>query len=119
MKRSTMMGAMFFALLAVLMCCAKVPGKVSDKPEVINLAYAKIPQASIVQVALGKDFFRAEGLMVNAKAYDFGKLALAAVMAGEADLATVAETPVARAIIGGTKISVSAIIETSARRWLM
>ena len=45
-------------------------------------------------IALDKGFFRAEGLEVRVKAWPAGKLALEATLAGEVEVATVADTPI-------------------------
>ena len=60
-------------------------------------------------------FFAAEGLRIHEKRFGFGKPALDAVIRGEADLATVAETPLVFAILGGAKLRIAAVIGTSDR----
>ena len=111
-----------FPTIIVLLAAAMVVTgcrKRADHPtaplETLTLAYASLPHASLVHVALAKGFFADEGLKVNPQAHAFGKPALGAVLQGQADLATVAETPVMFAILSGKKICIAAVIETSSR----
>lgn len=103
------------ARLAVAACCLVVligcQGKrVAGHPEKITLALSMLPHASLVHVAAAEGFFAGEGLEVTLQPYQFGKLALDAVLAGKADLATCAETPVVFALLKGQQISVLATI---------
>jgi ABC-type nitrate/sulfonate/bicarbonate transport system substrate-binding protein len=98
-----------------LIACSKGSGKPGPGMMDMTLAYAAIPDVSLVHAALARGFFEAEGLRVRAKPFGFGKLALAAVLAGEADLATVAETPLAFSILEGADIRIAAVIAASDR----
>jgi NitT/TauT family transport system substrate-binding protein len=114
LRRFLTIGLLLAVALAVTGC-----GKQSEKsvgpPESLTMAYVTHPTASLVHVAFVKGFFAEEGLQVNPQPHAFGKPALGAVLQGQADLATVAETPVMFAILNGKKISVAAVIETSNR----
>ncbi|MFZ4617984.1 MAG: ABC transporter substrate-binding protein, partial [Rectinemataceae bacterium] len=107
--------ALIAAVVLLLAACHRDSGKPEARGQVINLAYATLPDTGLVQVALDRGFFAAEGLVVNATAFAFGKLALASLFGGSSDLATVAETPFVLAIMAGEKLSISAVIATSDR----
>lgn len=62
--------------------------------ETITIANANIVFSAPLLVAVEKGFFAAEGLEVNLKEHFFGKLALEEMLRGEADFATVADTPI-------------------------
>jgi ABC-type nitrate/sulfonate/bicarbonate transport system substrate-binding protein len=57
--------------------------------------------------------FEKHGLAVRLDAYPSGKAALEAVLRGEADLATVAETPVMDAVVGGADLRCYASLSES------
>jgi NitT/TauT family transport system substrate-binding protein len=80
----------------------RVPGPV----ESVTIAVATLPQFSLVFVAQERGYFTSEGLAVTLRPYSFGKLALEAVLADQADLATCAETPVVLAELKGQPLAV-------------
>lgn len=63
-------------------------------------------------VAVGKGYFEGEGLKVVVQSYPSGKAALDAVIAGSADVATVAELPVALAVTKGHPVAIFATLST-------
>jgi ABC-type nitrate/sulfonate/bicarbonate transport system substrate-binding protein len=88
-------------------------GPFSDRaaaPEKLTIAVAPIPMSAPIYVAADRGYFRQEGLDVSIEPYAVGKDALAAVLSGKADLATVAETPVMFAVMGGGQLFVIATI---------
>jgi ABC-type nitrate/sulfonate/bicarbonate transport system substrate-binding protein len=114
--KATIVAAVAFATALLLMAaCSKNPGKAAMQKTAINLACVMNPDFSLVHLALAQGYFAAEGLAVNVKPFVIGKLALAALLAGEADLATVLETPVVFAILGGEKIGIAAVVGSSDR----
>ena len=113
--RSWGLPGLVLAALLLAAGCGQRALESSGPPEPLTLAYAALPQATLVLVAFEKGFFAQEGLAVTPQAHPFGKPALGAVLSGEADLATVAETPVMLALLSGREICVSAVIETSSR----
>ena len=68
-----------------------------------------------MNIALVKDYLREEGLDATAQPHAFGKPALLSVINGKADIATVGDTPIVFAVMGGKKITVLAVIQTSNR----
>jgi NitT/TauT family transport system substrate-binding protein len=79
----------------------------------ITVAYTYQPQCTLVHVAVAKGYFVKEGLDVQPLMRTFGKAALETVIGNQADLATVAETPIMFNILKGEKIFVLANIEAS------
>lgn len=111
------MWRMFFAavLLAAMGACQKTPsatdaGQASEK---IIFAYTTQPQSTLIHVAVAKGYFAAQGLEVQSLIHTFGKAALQSVLDGQADIATVAETPVMFNVLKGEKLFVLANIEAS------
>jgi ABC-type nitrate/sulfonate/bicarbonate transport system substrate-binding protein len=89
----------------------------SDKPtgpaEKITIAFTTSPNAALVHIAFAKGYFAEEGLDAVPQPHAFGKLALDAVNAGKADLATAADTPIVFAVMNGRKIMTLAVIQTA------
>lgn len=89
--------------------------KQSGPREQVTIAYSTASNAILMYVALAKGYLAEEGLEVTAQPYAFGKMALNSLLAGKADLATVASTPVMFAIMDGKNITTLASIQTSSR----
>ena len=70
-------------------------------------------------IAEQQGFFADEGLQVTLQRYPFGKLALEAMLRGEAEVATTAETPIMSAGFGKTPFSVIAHYMTSTEQSLV
>lgn len=101
-------------ILAVLLAgCRQAPAPGSERPLPVRLAYTTQLDSALVHLALVRGYFREEGVEVLPTVLSFGKQALGAVLAGEADLATVAETPVMFAALDGERLSVVASIFSS------
>lgn len=113
MARLAVGSLLAFAALAILPLACKPPQEPPGPREKITIAYATIPQSILVHIALQKDYFAAEGLDVTPQPHAFGKVALDAVLAGKADLATVAETPIVLAVTAGKPLYVLTVIQTS------
>jgi ABC-type nitrate/sulfonate/bicarbonate transport system substrate-binding protein len=116
MKRIVLIAvAVIAAIVLPLAACRKGLEKTATGKLVIKLAYATIPHASLVEVALDQGFFTTEGLDIRPMPFAFGKICLDSVLSGKADLATVAETPIVLSILAGKQVVISAVIETSDR----
>lgn len=89
------------------------PQKQTGPPEKITIAYSTASNAILMYIAFAKDYFGEVGLEATPQPHAFGKLALDTVIAGKADLATAADTPIMFAIMGGKKITTLAMIQTS------
>jgi len=83
--------------------------------EPLTIAVGTIPQFSLIHVAQAKGYFTAEGLAVTLQLHPFGKLALASLLDGKADLAACAETPVVFAELRGQHLSLLASTGTSTK----
>jgi NitT/TauT family transport system substrate-binding protein len=101
------------ATAACLFACTRTDRKPAGPPEKVTIAYSATTDAVLAEVAHVKGYFLQEGLEVTPHLHPYGKLALEDLLAGKADFATVAETPVMFAIMKGEKISVIATIENS------
>ncbi len=82
----------------------------ADRKERLVVAATTLPGSAPVYVAKARGMFDDEGLDVEIRTFGAGKLALDAVLRGDADVALVAETPVARAALDGQKPVVFATI---------
>jgi len=100
-------------ILGILLAgCREAPKTPVGQREkaVINLS---LPQASLVQLAFTKGYFASEGLDVALRQQASGKAALQGLLAGNADLATVAETPIVFARMEGNQVSILATVATA------
>ena len=88
---------------------------VVDSPEKITIAYSTAVNAIVMYIAFAKGYLAEEGLDATPQPHAFGKLALDAVLDVQADLATVADTPIVLAVMNGKKITMLAVIQTSNR----
>jgi ABC-type nitrate/sulfonate/bicarbonate transport system substrate-binding protein len=93
--------------------CTRTDNKPAGPSEKITIAYSATTDAVLAEVAQSRGYYREEGLEATARLHPYGKPALEDLLAGNADFATVAETPVMFAIMNGEKISVIATIQTS------
>lgn len=91
------------------------PQKQADPQEKITIAYTTSLNGVLVHIAFSNGYFTEEGLNATPQPHAVGKLALDAVIAGKADLATAADTPIMFAIMGGKKITILAVIQTGNR----
>lgn len=117
MNRVVIRPAAAFCALAVaagFFACTR-----TDQPaeplEKVPIASVPPPYAALVDIALAKGYFRQQGLDVTPHFHSLGKAALDEVLAGKADFATVAATPLISAIMSGQKISIIATIQSSNR----
>ena len=76
------------------------------------LATTPYAGAAPALVAVAKGYFEAEGLKVTVQSHTSGKAALDTVIAGSADVATVAELPVALAAVKGHPVTILATLST-------
>jgi ABC-type nitrate/sulfonate/bicarbonate transport system substrate-binding protein len=69
--------------------------------ETLTIAIGTLPLSAPVYVALDRGYFQKEGLRVNLKEFATGKEALETLLAGKADMATCAETPIMMHLMTG------------------
>jgi NitT/TauT family transport system substrate-binding protein len=98
------------ATVSCLFACDWPEPKSVAPAEKATIAFSSSHNAFLADVALVKGFFQQEGLEVTPHLHAYGKLALDDVLAGTADFATVAETPVMFAILNGADLSIIASI---------
>lgn len=102
-------------LVVTLAGCQKSPPQTKEPLQKVTLAYANLPHSALVHIALAKKYFVEEGLDVQPQVHAFGKLALGSLLAGKADLATAAETPLMFAALKGENFSILASILTASK----
>lgn len=81
--------------------------------QTIVIADSKMLHSSLVYVAMDRGYFAEGGLDIRLQTHAYGRLALAAMLEGKADMATVAEVPFANAIIAGKNAKIVAGINSS------
>jgi NitT/TauT family transport system substrate-binding protein len=116
-RASTVRGngrAAIAAAVAVAVLAACWPRREVRRERVV-LATTTTPNAALVHLAAASGDFVAEGLDVEVRAFSYGQLALAALVAGQADLATAADTPLALALAGDQRLKVLAAIASTHR----
>ena len=93
--------------------CQKQPEEYTGPVEKITVAIGTGPVTSLIHIAFEKDYFANEGLDFVIQQHQSGKSAFNAVVEGEADFATAAETPIMLAVMGGEKIYILATISST------
>ena len=82
--------------------------------EKVTIAYAQSPLASLVTIARDQGFFASRGLNATIKEFEGGKQALVdGLLAGEADIATVADVPISANSFNRNDFRVIATIASS------
>jgi len=112
--RSFLAMLLICGLLFSLLACNRAE-RIAGTPEKVTIAYSTASNAVLVYIAFAKGYFAEEGLEAIPQPHAFGKPALAAVIEGKADIATVGDTPIVFAVMNGAKITTLAAIQTSNR----
>jgi ABC-type nitrate/sulfonate/bicarbonate transport system substrate-binding protein len=81
----------------------------------ITLAEARQPVVALVYVAAARGYFADQGLDVTLQPYSSGKACLNAVLGGNADFGTVAETPLVHSALRGEMTYIVATISHTER----
>lgn len=100
-------------LVVALLTALTIPGCTRrPEPTPVRITYAMpVTVAAIpAYVALDRGFWTAEGLQVDAKMFSSGRLALDALLAKNAQVMSVSETPLVHAILQGNKIFIVATV---------
>lgn len=82
-------------------------------PERLVIATALQPHSALLFIAEERGYFAAEGLDVELRTFSYGRKALRAVLAGEADIGTVSDMPFVAATRAGEQLVAVATIESS------
>ncbi len=101
------------AILGSLFACTRSDHKSAVPTEKITIAYSTPPYTVLIDIAQNRGYFLQEGLEVTLRTYSYGKAAFDALRKGEADVATVGETPFMLAVMKGEKLFIIATIQTS------
>ncbi|MBA4396016.1 MAG: nitrate ABC transporter substrate-binding protein [Syntrophus sp. (in: bacteria)] len=116
-KMNSRFTTLFLVALAVVIifaaACQQQPPKPAVPPQKVTIAYPTTMLSILTHIAFEKGYFLAEGLAVTPQLHGFGKPALQSVLAGKADLALSADTPVMFAVAGGNKIHIVAMVGIS------
>lgn len=94
-------------------------GRTPAPTETLTLAIGSTGFALPYWIAEERGYFADEGLAVRLRPYPIGKLALAGMLRGEADLASSAETPVVFAALRGEDLRIVASYATSSEHQLI
>jgi ABC-type nitrate/sulfonate/bicarbonate transport system substrate-binding protein len=81
----------------------------------LAFAVARLPLSLPIYVAQANGYFEAENLQLRVDDCEIGRACLERLLAGQADLATAADSPIVLASLRGAKFSVIATIATSRR----
>ncbi|AUB83989.1 ABC transporter substrate-binding protein [Candidatus Thiodictyon syntrophicum] len=95
-------------VVVVAVALARLAWLTPPPPEPLVIAIADSLLGVPLRVAEQEGFFTAQGLAVTLRLYPTGKLALDALLRGQAEVATVAETPVVFAALAGEPLRVIA-----------
>jgi len=85
------------------------------QPVSLRIAEASQPVFALLYIAREKGYLADEGLEVSYQSFDSGKRALESVLRGEADIATVFETPIVLKALEGQKVRVISELHNSSR----
>jgi NitT/TauT family transport system substrate-binding protein len=111
MKRQIIMIAGLAAVLTIGVClfaCDRTDKKPAGPPEKITIAVVHNYFPALIFIAKANNYFNDERLDVTLQMHTTGVSAIDALLAGKADLASTAETPVMFAITGGRRLSLLA-----------
>jgi len=111
-RNRILFAASALAMVACLYACMRT-GPKPGPAEKIVIANLVPPFSVLVDVAQLQGYYGPEGLSATMRKYQYGKVALDALLEGKADFAAVAGTPIMLAIMKGEKIAVIASIQTS------
>jgi NitT/TauT family transport system substrate-binding protein len=93
---------------------SKQVGQQSNQLPTVKLGLQTTPAVALVIVAVGKQFFKTEGIEVEVKEFTGGKFALQALIGGSLDLVTPAEFPVTLATLNDEKLAILAQVNETA-----
>ncbi|MBI5240624.1 MAG: ABC transporter substrate-binding protein [Elusimicrobia bacterium] len=105
--------------LAAAALLAAACGPSGDRPRKLVYALPVSVPASLAYIAMDKGFFRDEGLDVETKMFSSGREALQTLLAGQAQIQSVSETPVVHAILQGNRVVTIAAISEHAEAKLL
>jgi NitT/TauT family transport system substrate-binding protein len=104
---------MFIGIVIIAVIGISVGGCQEKPVEKITVAIGTGPVTSLIHIAFVKGYFENEGLDLVIQQHQSGKSAFNAVVEGEVDLATAAETPIMLTVMRGEKIYILATISST------
>lgn len=110
-----LLAAIIMSASALFPGCDRAEEKPAAATETATIAYAAFYRSILAEIALVKGYFREERLDVTPRLHAYGKRALDDLLSGNADFATIAETPVVLAILDGADLVIVATIFKAAR----
>lgn len=113
MKKVITLGVFLVVILAAggLWFLAETSPAIPGETEQITLGNVPVAASSLIYIADDRDLFAANGLNVTVRDYPTGTATTKALLAGETDLAWVAEFPLVRRAFDGENISVIAVVD--------
>ncbi len=112
--------ALFLVMLAPILIFGKFQNQAYGQNsngvlEKIRIADGRILGSALIHVGVEKGYFKKEGLEISRSFFSTGKENLDAVLAGKADLGTVADFPIALEAMKGAKIYIIASLAYPAK----
>ncbi|MBU2708203.1 ABC transporter substrate-binding protein [Zooshikella marina] len=108
-------GSAFLVIVIISVIYVGVRFFYPQQNESLIIAEGAQPVFALIYIAEAKGFFKDENLDITYKTFSSGRDALASVIAGEADLATVYETPVVLQTVAGQKLAIITGLHHSSR----
>lgn len=112
-KRVVILLAGSLVLIGLILAFSSSFNRPALSPLPITIARLKSPHSGLIHIAEAKGFFLEEGLAATIKTTQTGYEAITQALQGEIDVATAAETPIARTLAEGKQIKVLATIFSS------
>ena len=116
MTKQTIIGIIIVILIVTASIGIWLKQQAPQKPtdlKKVTIAIGTGPVISPVHIAFVKEYFNNEGLDLTLQQHKSGKAAFKAVIDGQANLATAADTPIMNAVTRGKKIVIICTIETT------
>lgn len=112
-RRGVIFALTLVASVAAVLVLYRAFDPAPPAPLPIVIARLKVPHSGLIHIAVAKGYFTEEGLTVTIKTTQTGYEAITQTLQGEADVATAAETPIARILAEGKRVKVLATIFSS------
>lgn len=117
--RAYPLGSLGLLLSGLLACslvgCRTKPPAPANVPGLISIAFPTNVAPCLLFLGIEKGYFARGGAQIRALPFESGRDALDRMLAGDADVAAVAETPIAKALLGEGKLKILATINQSGR----
>ncbi len=108
-------GITSFGVLLGIFAASQLAKNAPLRRDKLTFAYAKIPALALYFIAEDQGYFVEEGLELSAVPFATGREALAFAMAGNADLASVYQTPFLLEALSGKQVEAISALHTSSQ----